>query len=286
MMSAGKAFTTGFWIFENIQIVFFKYYLIIPLLTVVDLLFALLVLLNYRLGSPINFFVDRKIRRNIVRMNDLLSDTLHSQKNILFSINILAKKCFGDTSSESAAKILELTESSLAQTSQMLDALRDIRYKFRHNDLIAAIDDALEKTAPDIKSPDIKILFDKDKYERDLLVFRFDYFHVVHTFVNLLKNAVEAITSANRELGFIRIDIAVQFQWVFIIIEDNGIGIKGEMLRNLFKPFSGSKHGNLNWGLGLSCSYKIIKAHWGHLRIESKYGKGSIVQIMLPKAKG
>jgi signal transduction histidine kinase len=285
MMSTEKAFATGFWVFENIQIMFYRYYLVIPLLTVVVLLFTLLLLLNYRLGSLVNIFVGRKIRKNIIRMNDLLGDALHSQKNLLFSINILAKKSFSETGNEAAGKIEELTESSLAQTSQMLETLRNIRYRFKHYSLIAALNDALEKTVPCIKFPGISLVFDKEKYKPDSLMLRFDYFHIVQVFVNLLNNAVEAIEGAGRDRGIIRVDITVQFQWIFVIIEDNGIGIKKETMKNLFKPFSGSKPGNLNWGLGLSYAYKVIKAHWGYLRIESKYGEGTSVLIMLPKAK-
>ncbi len=284
MMSPEKAFATGFWIFENIQ-VFYRYYLIIPLLTVFVLLFTLLLLLNYRLGSLITVFTDRKIQRNINRMNEFLSDTLHSQKNLLFSINILAKESFTDTYNEAAGKIVELTESSLVQTSQMLETLRSIRYQFKKNNLLEAINEALDKSAPYIKQQGIKILFKKEVYDQDLLVFRFDYFHIVRVLVNLFDNAAEAIAGTNRESGFIRIDIAALFQWVFIIIEDNGMGIKKTALKSLFKPFSSTKSGKLNWGLGLSYAYKIIKAHWGQLRVESTYGGGTIIQIMLPRSK-
>jgi signal transduction histidine kinase len=218
-------------------------------------------------------------------MNEFLSDTLHNQKNLLFSLNIMAKQAFGETKNDSVTKMAELIDSSLIQTSQMLDNLRGIRYQFNLNDLIVVINEALKKDEAYFESRRIKIIFDSEKYDHELLNLRFDDFHMTRVFVNLFNNAVEAIEAANHKQRFIRIDIAVQFQWIFIIIEDNGVGIKKAVLKNLFKPFASNKTGNLHWGLGLSYVHKVINAHWGHLRIESKYAIGTTVQIMLPRIR-
>jgi signal transduction histidine kinase len=285
MMSADKAVTTGFWIFENIQIVFYRYYLVIPLVTVLTLLIVLLSLLNYRMGTLVTIFTIRHLQKNITRMNDVLSDTLHNQKNLLFSLSIMAKQAFWETKTESVIKMTEIIDSSLAQTSQMLDNLRDIRYQFKLNDMIANINEALKKNAAYFESRRIQIIFDSQKYDRELLNLCFDSFHMMRVFINLFNNAVEAIEAVNREQGFIHIDIAVQFQWIFIIIEDNGVGIERTALKNLFKPFSSGKAGGPHWGLGISYAHKVINAHWGYLRIESKYGTGTTVQIMLPRIR-
>jgi signal transduction histidine kinase len=197
----------------------------------------------------------------------------------------MAKQAFLKTKSESVIKMAEVIDSSLAQTSQMLDNLRDIRYQFKLNDLSATIDEALKKDAAYFESRRIQIIFDNQKYDRELLNLYFDSFHMMRVFVNLFNNAVEAIEALNCEQGFIHIDIAVQFQWIFIIIEDNGMGIKRTALKNLFKPFSSGKAGSPHWGLGLSYAYKVINAHWGYLRIESRHGMGTTVQIMLPRIR-
>ena len=116
MMSPAKVFITGFWIFENIQDVT-RYYIIIPLITVCVLFFILLLLVRYRLGNFVHTFVDHKIHRNISKLNDLLSDTLHSEKNLLFSFNILARQAIEsegkpEERQKTLQKILELSELS------------------------------------------------------------------------------------------------------------------------------------------------------------------------------
>ncbi|GHV45655.1 hypothetical protein AGMMS49546_31980 [Spirochaetia bacterium] len=283
-MSSDKAITTGFWIFENIQTVFSRYYLIIPLTTITVLLFTLLLLLNYRMGSLIHVFTDRNIQRNIIKMNDILSDTLHSQKNLLFSINILANQAIKDSHNaieeqRPIIKIAELSEKSLKKTSEMLDSFRNIRYKFKNYDIIEAVKDAIEKVNI---PPNITVVWGSNVYDPSLAACFFDYYHICQTFINVFNNAVEAIEINGRENGIIRIDVAIQFQWIFIIIQDNGIGIEKKHKDKLFEPYYSTKSNSNNWGLGLSYAYKVIRAHLGFLRIESKYKESTSVQIMLP----
>jgi signal transduction histidine kinase len=284
MMSPGKAATTGFWIFENIRLVYGSFYLIVLATAAVLLLIALPLLLNYRLGSLVHLFVDRKINRNISLMNEVLSDTLHSEKNLLFSIQILAGQGIqsysggGDTM-QNLMKIRELATSSLNRTSETLDAIRDLRYQFQENSLIAALDDAITKAN---LGEDITVQWDKGKCDQRLGKCRFDYYHINQVLINLLNNAAEAIRSADRNNGIILIDMAVQFQWIFIIIHDNGIGIKKANLKNIFKPYYSNKSMPGHWGLGLSYAYKVVKSHWGQLRVESKWEEGTSVQVIIP----
>ena len=81
MMSTTKVFTSGFWIFENIQTVSHRYFMRIPLITLVVLQFMLVILLNFRMGSLIHLFTDKKIQKNLTRINEVLSDTFHTHKN-------------------------------------------------------------------------------------------------------------------------------------------------------------------------------------------------------------
>jgi signal transduction histidine kinase len=290
MMSPVKAITRGFWIFENVQTVYDRFYPIISLGTVGLLLLILLLLLNYRLGSLVHIFVDRKIHRDLSRMNEVLSDILHSEKNLLFSILILARQTVQEQENalsmlKTVEKIQELTDQSLKKTSETLDTLRDPRYQFRENSLIAVLEDAVTKAN---LSADITVLCDKSKWDSRLEKCQFDYYHMNQVLINLLNNAAEAIKSAGRENGTILIDVAIQFQWIFIIIQDNGTGIKKGAMKHLFDPYYSDKTGTHHWGLGLSYAHKVVKSHWGQIRVESKWGEGTSMQIILPltAAKG
>ncbi len=57
---------------------------------------------------------------------------------------------------------------------------------------------------------------------------------------------------------------------VFIDVEDNGIGIPGDIKDKILQPFFTTKKGTEGTGLGLSITNDIIKAHGGKLQIETK----------------
>ena len=70
---------------------------------------------------------------------------------------------------------------------------------------------------------------------------------------------------------------------VLIIIEDNGIGIPGNILDKIFHPFFTTKPSGQGTGLGLSLSYDIIKAHGGSIDVQTKQGEGTKFIIQLPQ---
>ena len=285
MMSTTKVFTSGFWIFENIQTVSHQYYMLIPLITLAVLQFMLVILLNFRMGSLIHLFTDKKIQKNLIRINEMLSDTFHSHKNTLFSINILAKQALetpeGLAREEALNKIMQITSISLYRTSEMLDTLREIRYRFKKNRIHEVIGEAVRKvSAPS----NIRILWNRDE-DSDKYICKFDFYHMSKVLVNILNNSIEAIQLADREKGLIEIMVSVQFQWVMIVIKDNGIGIKKVEPKKLFSPWRSGKEGFNNWGLGLSYVYKVVKAHLGFVRIESRYDEFTSLQILLPRPK-
>jgi signal transduction histidine kinase len=260
---------------------------ILPLVTTSVLFFVFFSFFNFRLGSAAHFFTDRRTDRLMAQMNEVLSDSLHSQKNLLFSINILAGNAHaaGDNVEklkEEIKKIDELSRSSLEKISEQLDALREIRMKLKDQELIGLIEKAVEK----VNLPKhIEIFRNYRIKDRHTLVCRLDEYHITQVFVNIISNAMEAIEESGREEGIIIITATAQFQWVLVGVQDNGIGIRKTSLRRVFEPWYSEKAGHYNRGLGLSYVYKIIKAHFGIIRLESRYGKGSTVYIMLPRSK-
>jgi len=65
-----------------------------------------------------------------------------------------------------------------------------------------------------------------------------------------------------------------------ISIKDEGIGIPEDHLLHIFEPFFTTRQSGS--GLGLSISYKIVKAHDGEISAESEEGEGTTFSIVLP----
>ncbi len=113
-------------------------------------------------------------------------------------------------------------------------------------------------------------------------------------FLNLLLNAADAIKSSGKsEPGRIRIHTycvpagdADASSCVRIQFVDNGIGMDAQGLDNLFDPFYTTKEPGKGTGLGLAVSYMIVEGMGGVITAESEAGKGSILTVELPVAKG
>jgi putative PEP-CTERM system histidine kinase len=94
---------------------------------------------------------------------------------------------------------------------------------------------------------------------------------------NLLLNAREAISSH----GTITLQTRNRNGQVEVIVEDNGCGMKPEFIeKELFVPFHTTKSDGL--GIGLYQSKKIMDAHQGAIRVESREGHGTVVRLFFP----
>jgi two-component system phosphate regulon sensor histidine kinase PhoR len=108
-----------------------------------------------------------------------------------------------------------------------------------------------------------------------------DRFQLEKVFINLIDNAVKYT-----EKGEIIIGIARHDDKVMIRVRDTGIGIPKEHLPRIFERFyvvDKSRSRSLGGtGLGLSIVKKIIQLHMGDVRIESEWGTGTEVTVILP----
>ncbi|MBT9609494.1 MAG: PAS domain S-box protein [Aquabacterium sp.] len=99
--------------------------------------------------------------------------------------------------------------------------------------------------------------------------------------LNLLKNAAEAIDSAQMPQSRRLIDLRVQLrrteeqgQVIEFSVTDGGPGMKEEMLARLFEAFHSTKAEGL--GIGLSLCRSIIESHHGRIKAENIYNEPSV----------
>ena len=99
-------------------------------------------------------------------------------------------------------------------------------------------------------------------------------------FAHLIQNAQEA---SNRS-GTVDVRLQVQGEQAVVEIEDTGIGMDEDFLRNrLFKPFDSTK-GLTGMGIGAFESREFVRSLGGEIRVTSTPGAGSLFRIVLPCA--
>jgi len=95
--------------------------------------------------------------------------------------------------------------------------------------------------------------------------------------LNLLNNAVDAVG----QVGCIRISVGQLDGFKLrIVIKDDGPGIDQELRQRIFEPFFTTKPQGT--GLGLAVVDSVVKAHGGHVHVESEPGLGTVFSIILP----
>lgn len=114
-------------------------------------------------------------------------------------------------------------------------------------------------------------------------------------FINLIRNAVEALESGGRLSVTTRhikdsakegmaAGASPEQGYAEIAISDNGKGVPEEMKSKLFEPFTGTKT-NGHFGLGLSIVYSLVDSMGGNIVCdENAEGEGTTFKIHLPLA--
>ena len=114
-----------------------------------------------------------------------------------------------------------------------------------------------------------------------------DDLHLKQVLINIIGNAVKftpdhgKIWIRIRETGHDSIKSFFQIE-----IEDNGIGMKKEFIKDIFKPFSQeastSRTKYQGTGLGMAITKNIIELMDGSIEVESEYQKGTKFTVYLP----
>ena len=107
---------------------------------------------------------------------------------------------------------------------------------------------------------------------------------LIQVFLNLVSNAEQAIREV-RPSGRIQIRVGQFSHRVFATVQDDGIGIKPEVLAKIFDPFFTTKRPGGGTGLGLSICMSIIREHGGDIEAESLPAGGAAFTVYLPVAE-
>lgn len=104
---------------------------------------------------------------------------------------------------------------------------------------------------------------------------------LVQVFVNLVTNACHAMPASGGRL-LVRNELSADGLYVAVYVEDNGHGIDGDHLAQIFAPFFTTKVDGRGTGLGLSIVKNIMDNHAAEIRAERGDGGGARFVLIFP----
>jgi C4-dicarboxylate-specific signal transduction histidine kinase len=103
---------------------------------------------------------------------------------------------------------------------------------------------------------------------------------VQQVFVNLVKNAVEAVHQEGGGQVYVRAGQDEGAVWAEVV--DDGPGIPQDKLGLIFDPFYTTKAPGKGTGLGLNIVYRIVTKYRGTIVVESELGQGTRFTMRFP----
>jgi two-component system sensor histidine kinase HydH len=110
----------------------------------------------------------------------------------------------------------------------------------------------------------------------DLPLIRMDPERLTQALINIMKNGMQAMGPG----GILRVEGRLLRDRVEVTISDSGSGIPPDQMEKIFNYYYTTKENGV--GLGLPIAHRIIEAHEGQLKIESRVGAGTKVSVTLP----
>ena len=119
-------------------------------------------------------------------------------------------------------------------------------------------------------------------YTSDLPEFTSDPMLLQQVFVNLIKNAIDAMEEVPGRPGILEIMTNIDAHRMLVTIQDNGVGIPPENQEKIFNLFHTTKPAGQGTGLGLSIVHDILYRLGGTVRVASEPGLWSRFVVEVP----
>lgn len=103
-------------------------------------------------------------------------------------------------------------------------------------------------------------------------------------FNNILSNAIK-YSDPDKTNSYIKASASIQDNWIYITVEDNGIGIDKQHLQKLFNMYYRATAQSFGAGLGLYIVKEVIDKLGGTISLDSVQGEGTTIHIRVPNMK-
>jgi signal transduction histidine kinase len=171
------------------------------------------------------------------------------------------------------------------RASEMIRRMRALLQKHELEALPVDLNEVTQETTaivrPDARARDIELEMD---LADDVASVLGDRVHLQQVLLNLLMNALAAVTTMPRERRRVRVSVSQHDGDVRLAVTDTGTGIPPDRLRQVFEPFYTTKSEGSGMGMGLAIARGIVEAHGGRIEAENNAGGGATVWFSVPRS--
>jgi signal transduction histidine kinase/putative methionine-R-sulfoxide reductase with GAF domain len=200
----------------------------------------------------------------------------HDLRNPLTSISgaqYYLKKRLSLEANDKIRDMLELIERNIAYSNKiindLLDYSREIELEISESTPKALVKEALRLVEIPKNVQVLDLTKNKPKIRVDIEKLR-------RVFVNLIKNAVEAMPKG----GKITIKSRALGENLEMVFADTGVGMSKQTLEKLWTPLFTTKAKGM--GFGLAICKRFVEAHVGSISVKSALGKGTTFTVTIP----
>lgn len=216
----------------------------------------------------------------------LAATIAHEIRNPLTSVKLNIQKVAEEENLEDLdVEHLDLSLEGIEQIEKFIKELLDFTRVADLNLERFPLEQVMEESLKTLRDMLVQRKISLEKtYERGLPPVLVDADKMRQVFLNILRNASEAVSSSGvvavslgkvTENGGTRIEVR---------IADNGPGIPEGDWENIFEPFFTTK--STGFGLGLANARKIVEQHNGSIVVTKRTGRGSCFVITIPCEEG
>ena len=174
-------------------------------------------------------------------------------------------------------RFLEISKGEINRldyiVSQFLQAIRPTRPERKPVSLNDIVMDTLTVLGPEIENRGVML---DENFADDLPTAPLDAAQVQQALVNLIKNAIQAMTHG----GTLSLTTLAEADGVWVHVADTGGGIAQEKINRNFQPYFTTKEKGT--GLGLMIVQRIVREHGGRIELESNTGQGTTFRLWFP----
>jgi signal transduction histidine kinase len=223
-----------------------------------------------------------EVSRRLAAIGRLTAGVGHEVKNpinaMVVHLELLRSKLANGGSSQPAGneilsgaqRHVEILSGEMKRLDRVVQTLADfsrpMELQLQERDLRVVVKAVIELTEAEMAENGVEV---ERELPRDPLMVRIDAESMQQALLNLLLNAMQAMPRG----GKIRVSLRRDGQFAVLTVEDEGEGIRPEVLPRIFELYFTTKPKGS--GIGLAMTYRILQLHGGALDVRSNADPGA-----------